>query len=60
MKRRKFFRDIFEVKRRMKEKDYYPGYLDDIYSDGMKWYVMKFRKYNGPYGNLGIGLVDYK
>lgn len=60
--------DVLEVQRKMKEKGYYPGDLDGIYGEGMKQYVMKFRKDNGLkdthdidtefYEKLGIILVD--
>lgn len=60
--------DVLEVQRKMKEKGYYPGDLDGIYGDGMKQYVMKFRKDNNLiishnidyefYEKLGIRLVD--
>ena len=41
----------------MKEKGYYPGDLDGIYGDGMKQYVIKFRKDN----NLTISHnIDYE
>lgn len=36
--------DVLEVQRKMKEKGYYPGKLDGIYGEGMKQYVMKFKK----------------
>jgi hypothetical protein len=59
---------IFEVQRIMKDKGYYPGYLDGIYGDGMKKYVIKFRKDNNLtishdidyelYKKLGISLID--
>lgn len=52
----------------MKEKAYYPGNLDGIYGEGMKQYVIKFRKDNSIqechdinkefYENLGMTLVD--
>lgn len=38
--------DVLEVQRKMKEKGYYPGNLDGIYGEGMKQYVIKFRKDN--------------
>jgi hypothetical protein len=60
--------DVLEVQRKMKEKDYYPGNLDGIYGEGMKQYVIKFRKDNKLtishnidsefYEKLGIELVD--
>ncbi|SFD01817.1 L,D-transpeptidase family protein [Clostridium uliginosum] len=59
---------VLEVQRKMKEKEYYPGDLDGIYGDGMKQYVIKFRKDNNLtishnidhefYEKLGIRLVD--
>ncbi|WP_271812426.1 peptidoglycan-binding protein [Clostridium beijerinckii] len=52
----------------MKEKVCYPEKLDGIYGDGMKQYVIKFRKENSIkectdinkefYEKLGITLVD--
>lgn len=60
--------DVLEVQRKMKEKGYYPGKLDGIYGEGMKQYVMKFKKDNDLiinhnidyefYKKLGIVLVD--
>ncbi|GAA0076639.1 hypothetical protein UT300005_10170 [Clostridium sp. CTA-5] len=48
---------VLETQRKMKEKGYYPGNLDGIYGEGMKQYVIKFRKDN----NLTISHnVDYK
>jgi hypothetical protein len=38
--------DVYEIQRIMKQKGYYPGYIDGIYGDGMKYYVVKFRKDN--------------
>ncbi|QGU94400.1 peptidoglycan-binding protein [Clostridium bovifaecis] len=52
----------------MKDKGYYPGYIDGIYGDDMKEYVIKFRKHNNLtishnidyefYKKLGISLID--
>ncbi|NRT72230.1 peptidoglycan-binding domain-containing protein [Clostridium beijerinckii] len=52
----------------MKEKGYYPENLDGIDGEGMKQYVIKFRKDNNIkkchdinkelYQKLGISLVD--
>lgn len=60
--------DILGIQRKMKEKGYYPGELDGIYGEGMKFYVMKFRKDNDLtishyidkdfYEKLGIILTD--
>lgn len=36
--------DVYEVQREMKEQGYYPGWIDGIYGEGMKKYVIKFRK----------------
>ncbi|WP_053955736.1 L,D-transpeptidase family protein [Inediibacterium massiliense] len=36
--------DVYEVQRYMKEKGYYPGWIDGIYGEGMKVYVIQFRK----------------
>jgi len=62
--------DVLEVQRKMKEKGYYPGDLDGIYGDGMKQYVIKFRKDNNLtishnidyefYEKLEIRLVDWR
>lgn len=60
--------DVLEVQRKMKEKGYYPGKLDGIYGEGMKKYVMKYKKDNELkithdindefYKKIGIILVD--
>ncbi|GKX66646.1 hypothetical protein rsdtw13_19040 [Clostridium sp. TW13] len=60
--------DVLEVQRKMKDKGYYPGNLDGIYGDGMKEFVLKFRKDNKLemthdidyrfYKKLGIILMD--
>ena len=60
--------DVLEIQRKMKENGYYPGKLDGIYGEGMKEYVMKYRKDNGLkdthnidtefYKKLGIIIVD--
>ncbi len=60
--------DVLEVQRKMKEKGYYPENLDGIYGEGMKQYVIKFRKDNKLtishnidsefYEKLGIKLAD--
>ncbi len=39
--------DVYEIQKRMKVKGYYPLYVDGIYGDGMKKYVIKFRKDKG-------------
>ncbi len=59
---------VLEVQRKMQEKGYYPGKLDGVYGEGMKQYVMKFKKDNDLkidhnidkefYKELGIILVD--
>lgn len=59
---------VYEVQRKMKEKGYYPGYIDGIYGEGMKEYVIKFRQDNklgishnvdyAFYKKLGITLID--
>ena len=59
---------VLEVQKKMKDKGYYPGSLDGIYGDGMKQYVIKFRKDNNLktshdidyefYKKLGINLID--
>ncbi|WP_099716676.1 MULTISPECIES: L,D-transpeptidase family protein [unclassified Clostridium] len=52
--------DVLEVQRRMKDKGYYPGELDGIYGEGMKQYVMKFRKDNNLTINHNIDRDFYK
>ncbi|WP_297424968.1 L,D-transpeptidase family protein [Clostridium sp.] len=52
--------DVLEVQRRMKDKGYYPGELDGIYGEGMKKYVMKFRKDNNLTINHNIDRDFYK
>lgn len=59
---------VYEVQRRMKDRGYYPGYIDGIYGEGMKKYVIKFRKDNNLnpshdvdfefYNKLDIKLID--
>lgn len=39
--------DVYEIQKRMKRIGYYPLYVDGIYGDGMKRYVIKFRKDKG-------------
>ncbi|WP_432666918.1 L,D-transpeptidase family protein [Wukongibacter baidiensis] len=39
--------DVYEIQKRMKLQGYYPLYVDGIYGDGMKSYVIKFRKDKG-------------
>lgn len=39
--------DVYEIQKRMKMQGYYPLYVDGIYGDGMKRYVIKFRKDKG-------------
>ncbi|WIF95525.1 L,D-transpeptidase family protein [Caminicella sporogenes] len=36
--------DVYEVQKRMKLQGYYPLWVDGIYGEGMKKYVIKFRK----------------
>lgn len=52
--------DVLEVQEKMKEKGYYPGNLDGIYGEGMKFYVMKFRKDNDLLINHDIDKEFYK
>lgn len=59
---------VYEVQRKLKESGYYPGHIDGIYGDGMKKYVIKFRRDNNLtishdidyefYQKLGISLID--
>ncbi len=60
--------DVYEIQKRMKVQGYYPLYVDGIYGDGMKRYVIKFRKDKGLkmthdldyqfYKSLGIELFE--
>lgn len=60
--------DIYEIQRIMKEQGYYPLYVDGIYGEGMKRWVLKFRKDHQMYpshlidmefyNNLGIDLFE--
>ncbi|MEQ8198835.1 MAG: L,D-transpeptidase family protein [Clostridiaceae bacterium] len=60
--------DVYEIQRRLKDKGYYPGNMDGIYGEGMKRYVLKFRRDNNLseshnidkdfYKKLGIILMD--
>ena len=60
--------DVYAVQKQMKKKGYYPLWVDGIYGDGMKKYVIKFRKdYNLEnthdidctfYKSLGIELFE--
>lgn len=52
--------DVFEVQKRMKRMGYYPGYIDGIYGEGMKAYVIKFRKDTGLSLTHNIDLEFYK
>jgi hypothetical protein len=59
---------VLEVQRKMKQKGYYPGNIDGIYGEGMKYYVIQYRKDNNLtvshkvdyefYKKLGIKLQD--
>ncbi|MEQ8153890.1 MAG: L,D-transpeptidase family protein [Clostridiaceae bacterium] len=59
---------VYEIQRRLKDKGYYPGNMDGIYGEGMKKYVLKFRRDNNLseshnidkdfYKKLGIILMD--
>lgn len=51
---------ILEVQRKLKDKGYYPGDLDGIYGDGMKQYVIKFRKDNNLTTSHNIDCEFYK
>lgn len=51
---------VLEVQRKMKDEGYYPGELDGIYGEGMKKYVMKFRKDNDLTINHNIDYEFYK
>lgn len=49
--------DVYEVQKRMRLQGYYPLYVDGIYGDGMKKYVIKFREDN----NLSVTHeIDYQ
>lgn len=52
--------DVLEVQRKMKEKGYYPGNIDGIYGEGMKSYVMKFKKDNSLEDSHDINYEFYK
>lgn len=52
--------DVLEVQRKMKENGYYPGKLDGIYGEGMKKYILKFKKDNNLKANHNIDLELYK
>lgn len=52
--------DVLEVQRKMKEKGYYPGNIDGIYGEGMKSYVMKFKKDNNLEDSHDINYEFYK
>lgn len=52
--------DVLEVQRKMKEKGYYPGNIDGIYGEGMKLYVMKFKKDNNLEDSHDINYEFYK
>lgn len=51
---------VFEVQRRMKQKCYYPCYLDGVYGEGMKRYVLKFRDDNKLKNTHDIDRAFYK
>lgn len=36
--------DVYEIQKHMKEKGYYPLRVDGVYGEGMKQWVLKFRK----------------
>lgn len=60
--------DVYEVQKRMKLEGYYPLWIDGIYGNGMKKYVIKFRRDRGLkithnvdynfYKELGIKLME--
>lgn len=52
--------DVYEVQKIMKEKGYYPMYVDGIYGEGMKKYVLKFKKDNNLAYNHYIDYEFYK
>lgn len=52
--------DVLEVQRKMKEKGYYLGNIDGIYGEGMKSYVMKFKKDNNLEDSHDINYEFYK
>jgi len=52
--------DVFEVQKRMKIQGYYPLWIDGIYGDGMKAYVIKFRKDKGLRLTHNIDYEFYK
>ncbi|WP_330602875.1 L,D-transpeptidase family protein [Anaerosolibacter carboniphilus] len=52
--------DVFEVQKRMKRMGYYLGYIDGIYGEEMKYYVIKYRKDNNLTLTHDIDLEFYK
>lgn len=52
--------DVYEVQRIMKEQGYYPLYVDGIYGEGMKAWVLKFRKDHQMYASHYIDMAFYE
>ncbi len=52
--------DVYEVQKRMKIMGYYPLWIDGIYGEGMKKYVIKFRKDKNLQINHYINYEFYK
>jgi len=52
--------DVFEVQRIMQEQGFYPLRVDGIYGEGMKAWVLKFRKSHQMYASHNIDMEFYK
>ncbi|MBF8984147.1 L,D-transpeptidase family protein [Lutibacter sp. B2] len=52
--------DVYVVQKQMKKKGYYPLWVDGIYGDGMKKYVIKFRKDHNLCNTHDIDYIFYK
>jgi hypothetical protein len=52
--------DVYEVQRYMKKRGYYPLWIDGIYGEGMKKYVIKFRKDHGLKLTHNVDIEFYK
>ncbi|QZY57543.1 L,D-transpeptidase family protein [Crassaminicella profunda] len=52
--------DVYEVQRYMKKRGYYPLWVDGIYGEGMKRYVIKFRKDHGLKLTHNVDMEFYK
>ncbi len=52
--------DVYEVQRIMKEQGFYPLRVDGIYGEGMKKWVLEFRKSHNMYASHNIDMNFYK